>query len=340
MTTLAPSSAARELHARSVVLIAHDHLGEAATLLSLPTTGLTGKVLHVSVDADVWSSPEVRQASVDRYTGFTEPARQELERVAKLVADHPEALLLATSAEHLREAQRTGRTALVIGFEGGKPLERDLGLLHEFHARGLRVLQLTWAGGNYLCDYRAGAGEGLTAWGREIVQECNRLGLMIDPGHCSRRAFDEVLELSTAPVGVLHAIPAGSKPGAGDLSDEQLRALAAEGGIIGLHFFSHYLHPRRPATVEDLVDHVTYVADLIGLDHVALGGDYLELTPAFREGHGLPASGFLGIPPDLDHYDKLVNITDALLRRGFSPSETQQVLGENLLRVWREVWGS
>ena len=113
-------------------------------------------------------------------------------------------------------------------------------------------------------------------------------GIVVDPGHCSRKTFDQVTTLTTKPVTVLHATPANTKPGAGDLDDDQIRAVARTGGVIGIHFFSHYLHPTRQATADDVVDHIDYIAHLTGIHHVALGGDYLYLTDAFRENHGLP----------------------------------------------------
>ena len=330
------SDRSAELHAASVVVIGHDHWADEAHLLSMQPAGLTAKILHLSVDADVWSGPEKMQASMHRYTGWTAPARAAIERVRRLAEARPDRLRLALTASDIERARTDGVSAVVLGFEGGKPIEQDLGLLADFHRRGLRVLQLTWAGGNDICDRRdEPACEGLTPFGRSVVTECNRLGILLDPGHCSRRTFDQVLELTSAPVAVLHATPSGAKPGAGDVSDEQLKALAQGGGVIGLHFFSHYLHPSRRATVADLVDHVDYVANLVGIDHVALGGDYFDLTEEFVKGHGPAPGGFMGIPPDLDSYEKLVNVTRELIERGYSDEHTKKVLGGNLLRVLR-----
>ncbi len=241
---------------------------------------------------------------------------------------------------HTERAHETGRSAVLLGFEGGKPIERDLGLLHEAYGLGLRVLQLTWAGGNDICDRRdPPVCEGLTDFGREAVREMNRLGVLIDPGHCSRKTFFQVMELSTRPVAFLHGTPRGAIPGAGDLDDDQLRAIADTGGVVGLHFFSHYLHPARPATAADLVTHVEYLAEAIGLERIALGCDYLHLSDDFRRAHGLPASGYLGIPEELDGYDKLVNVTRELCRRGFGDEEVRGILGGNLIRLFRSVIG-
>ena len=163
--------------------------------------------------------------------------------------------------------------------------------------------------------------------------------ILIDLGHCSRKTFDQVIELTRGPVACLHATPRGTKPDAGDLDDDQIKALAATGGLIGMHFFSHYLNPLSKATIDDLIDHVDYVAELVGIDYVALGADYFEITDDYAKGHGTPPGGFLGIPEDFGAYDKLINVTRALCARGYSGQDVRRVIGGNLLRVFESVWG-
>jgi membrane dipeptidase len=294
-------------------------------------------VLHVSVDADVWNGPEAQAQSMHRYTGWTAPALQAIERVREIIESEPNRLCLALTAADISQAHGQGKSAIVLGFEGGKPVEQSLDLLRTFHRLGVRVLQLTWAGGNDICDRRdPPKSEGLTPFGVELVKEMNRLGMLIDPGHCSRKTFFDVIERSTRPVAVLHTAPATK--GKGDLDDEQVRAIARKGGVIGLHFFSHYLNPSRKATVEDLVEHVDYIRKLVGIDYVALGGDYLELTESFIKGHGPAAGGYLGIPEELDSYEKVVNVTRALRLHGYADEEIRKVLGGNLMRVFQQVF--
>ncbi len=336
------SEAARAdaLHRSSPVFVGHDHYCDEGSLLAMHRAGLAGKVTLASVDARVFGDIEDRERSLHEYTGFTEPAWREMRSIRAIVDAHPDALLLARGAGDIVRAHDTGRSAVLLGFEGGKPIERDLGLLHEAYGLGLRVLQLTWAGGNDICDRRdPPVCEGLTDFGREAVREMNRMGVLIDPGHCSRKTFFQVIELSSRPVAFLHGTPRGAIPGAGDLDDDQLRAVAATGGVVGLHFFSHYLHPARTATAADLVTHVEYLAEAIGVERIALGCDYLYLTDDFRRAHGLPASGYLGIPEELDSYDKLINVTRELCRRGFRDEEIRKILGGNLIRLFRSVIG-
>ena len=331
---------AEALHRSAPVFVGHDHYCDERHLLAMRRAGLAGKVTLASVDARIWASTEDRERSLHEYTGFTEPAWREMRSIRAIVDAHPESLLLARTGGDVVRAHDTGRSAVVLGFEGAKPIERDLGLLHQAYGMGLRVMQLTWAGGNDVCDRRdPPARRGLTDFGREAVREMNRIGILIDPGHCSRKTFFQVVELSSRPVAFLHGTPRGAIPGAGDLDDDQLRAVADSGGVIGLHFFSHYLHPARTATAADLVTHVEYLADAVGVDRIALGCDYLDLSDDFRRAHGLPACGFLGIPEELDSYDKLINVTRELCRRGFGGGDVGKILGGNLIRLFRAVIG-
>ena len=322
----------------STVLIGHDHLCEEEHLLSMRPAGLTGKVTLVSVDAHVWSDLEDRERSMHEYKGFTVPALIQLEKVRRIIDSHSDVLCLARTVSEIRLARETGKAAIILGFEGAKPIETSLDLLHAFYRLGLRVLQLTWSG-NDVCDRRdPPAIDGLTPFGRSLIREANRLGILIDPGHCSRKTFFQTLELSDKPVCVLHTTPRRTFPGGGDLDDDQVKAIAASGGVIGLHFFSHYLHPRRKATVMDLVRHIDTIVELTGIEHVALGGDYLPMTDQFRQGHGPAKSDFLGIPEDLDRYDKLPVIAHALLEQGYKKGHVRMILGENLLRVMDSVF--
>ena len=145
-----------------------------------------------------------------------------------------------------------------------------------------------------------------------------------------------------------HGAPKGAKEGAGDLEDEQVKALAQNGGILCLHFFHHYLNPPM-ANLDDLIDHINYIADLVGIDYVALGGDYFPLDENFRRGHRFfaardpdkpePASEPLGPIAELDDITKLPNLSRRMVARGFYEEDIQKVLGGNLLRVFQVVFG-
>ena len=161
-------------------------------------------------------------------------------------------------------------------------LEGELNLLKIFYSLGLRELQLTWAFENQLAN-----SNGLTDFGMDVVREMNRLGIMIDLTHIPQKAFDAVLSLTKHPVMISHcAVGAVSA----DLSDEQIKAVAQNGGVLGLHFYWTYMAKRFPdgriadnISVSDLVDHIDYIADLVGIDYVGLGADFFPTHGEWAE---------------------------------------------------------
>jgi membrane dipeptidase len=284
-----------------------------------------------------------------------------IERMLQIIDAHPDRFLLVRRAGDIVQAHRTGRAGIILGLEGSRPLEGEIELLRVYHRLGLRHLQLTWAYGNQVCDrvspppgeitwsnYQGVKTPGLSDFGRAVIREANRLGIVLDPTHATERTYRELLELSTQPIVISHASCRDAGTNAGDITDEQLRALARNGGVICMHFFAHYLRDRN-ATVDDLVDHILHVAEVAGMDHVGLGADWLHLTPEFLRIHDLFAGLPVGQPrpPDrplgplaeLNKISRLPRLTERLVERGFSDDDIRKVLGGNLLRVYRQVWG-
>lgn len=358
------SRRARELHENAVVITSHDHCAEYEDLCRMREGGLDAKVCMVHVDALMWDEEGTDSVLRGMYSseGWARRALVKIERVLRIVEDHPERFLLVCRADDILGAKRTRRSGIIVGFEGGRPLEGSLELLQLYHRLGLRHLQLTWAFGSQICDPATPpAGEiswsnwvgtkapGITAFGREVIREANRLGIVLDPGHCTRRTYDELLELSEHPVVISHATCRDAGKSAGDVTDDMLKALARNGGVIGMHFFAHYLRDRG-ATIDDLVDHILHAADVAGINHVGLGTDYLRLDATYLRNH----DKFAGLPPDhvrppdqplgplaaLDDVTKLPRLTERLLERGVPEGDIVKILGGNLLRVYRRVWGT
>ena len=149
--------------------------------------------------------------------------------------------------------------------------------LKTFHDRGLRELQLRWAVPNQIVESSA-----LTGFGREVVRECNRLGVIVSLTHCPTTAFFEVAEISEKPVIVCHSVANRTPSSDGDsLSDRQLRAIARRRGVVGLHFYSSYLG--RVPTVRQVADQVDYIAQVVGIDTVALGCDFFPTQGEWGE---------------------------------------------------------
>jgi membrane dipeptidase len=232
-----------------------------------------------------------------------------------------------------------GRVHFLLHFEGGRPLEGGIGALRMFHRLGLRSLQLTWNVRNELGDgvHERRTGGGLTVFGVEVVSECHRLGMVVDLAHAAPATFFQALEVSgDRPIVVSHANASAVCEHPRNLTDDQLRALRANGGLVGAHSAVAFTDPHRP-TVDRLVDHLAYLAEHVGVDHVYFGPDFTKSdgprSPrdrGFPGVHGLYLEGF-------EEIDDLPVLTAALLRRGFAQREVQGILGDNFARFLRRT---
>jgi membrane dipeptidase len=254
---------------------------------------------------------------------------------------HADRLELATSAPDVRRIAGEGRIAALMGLEGGHAIENDLANLRAFHARGVRYLTLAWENTN---DWADSSGDearhgGLTDFGREVVREMNRLGMLVDVSHVSDQTFWDTLEVATRPVIASHSSARALADVPRNLSDEMLRAVAKNGGVVMVNFGGAFIDPRKaglgrvlwdalvhlgpsPVPLARLLDQIEHVARVAGSDLVGFGSDFdgtLFLPEGARDVAGFPA------------------ITAGLAERGWGESDLRKLLGENTLRVLAET---
>ncbi len=341
---------ASTLHNESIVIVAHDHMLDEASLLEMADGGVTAKGAIVSVDALLWEDGGRRFVeSLSMTDGWHERAMRRIEELTCRIAAHPDRLMLALTGDDILQAKAQGKSAILIGFEGGKPLEGSIEHLRECHRAGLRQLQFTWAFRNALADAQEDPENGgLTPFGRQVAQELSRLGIVADGTHLSRRAFRELLDLSDVPVIASHSGSFAFCPDPGNLRDEDLQALARQGGVAGVHFCSHIVKgPDCVATLDDLVDHIAYIADLVGVDHVGIGGDYFPVNDAYvtaqQQFMAVTDPGQRGrtdliyFVKGLENISRMPRLTEHLQRRGFKDDDVRKIIGGNWLRVYRQV---
>jgi len=238
-------------------------------------------------------------------------------------------LTLATHASDIEQAKGGGCVAGILSLEGAEPLDGDLAVLRLFYQLGVRAIGLTWNRRNQAADGVAESrtGGGLTEFGVSLVQEMNRLGVLIDVAHLSPRGIADVLAVSQTPVIASHANAYALCPHPRNLTDEQLSAIAAKGGVIGVTFYRGFIaREAQSATLDCLVRHIDHLVSVVGVDHVGLGSDF---------------DGFLGepAPEGLEDVTRLPNLTRKLLDKGYQVESVCKILGGNLLRVFREVVG-
>jgi membrane dipeptidase len=228
-----------------------------------------------------------------------------------------------------------GRVTAILHLEGAEPLAPDLSDLDEWYERGLRSLGLVWSRRNAFAEgvpfafpSSSDTGPGLTAAGRQLVRACNARGILVDLSHLNRRGFFDVAALSDAPLVATHSNAHALCPASRNLDDEQLDAVAASGGVVGVNFAVLFLRADRRsdlATLEDVCLHVDYLVERMGIDHVAFGSDYEgakvpeELTDAAK---GFPA------------------LVEALRTRGYDDAALAKLASGNWLRVLRDTWGA
>lgn len=239
-------------------------------------------------------------------------------------------MLLATRAAEIRQAKTEGKVAGILGIEGGEALEGDITVLRTVYRLGVRLITLTWSRRNAIADgvYEGRTGGGLSTFGVEVVREMNRLGMLVDVAHLAPAGVRDVLEVSQAPVIASHANSRAVCDHRRNLTDEQARAIALSGGLIGVTFVPHFVD-RQGASLERLLDHIEHLLGVAGENHVGLGSDYDGF------GYGDPAGQF----HDLPDVSQLPRLTAGMLQRGLSERVVEKVLGGNFLRVFEEVVG-
>ena len=251
------------------------------------------------------------------------------------VDETPEVALCKTGAE-IDAAVARGQIAFVLAIEGGECVQDGLESLRVFRELGVRILGLTWNQRNLLAEGvgEARAGGGLTELGRAIVAEANRLGVLLDVSHLSVKSFWDLVEASRAPMIASHSNAQALCGHPRNLDDDQIRAVAASGGTIGINMVSAFINDDPgAASLEDALDHIDHVAALVGAEHVALGpdfADFLAAEPALQPGNRPKSGVYLR---GCDNASAMPNVTAGLLRRGYAEEAIRGILGANFLRV-------
>jgi membrane dipeptidase len=315
-----------------------------AARLQLPLLragGVKAVCEHVAGDTPYFSTFAFRNIRPLRPTKF---ALQALDYWHAELAESPEWRLVLEAGD-FRRAEQEGRVAVVFGFEGAMPVDDDLGLLRMFHRLGIRSIGLTWNGRNLLGDGVAvGGGGGLTRFGRAAVAEMNRLGIVIDVSHMADEGIRDTIEASAHPIIASHSNARALCPHPRNLPDELARALAARGGVIGLHMLAQFVAGSTRATLDQFLDHIDHFARLVGPAHVGLGPDCMEQWPVelYRQlwaGTEMSALEF-AYPPEFDSLAKCLNVTRGLVARGYGDDDVRGIMGDNVLRVFERVLGA
>ncbi|MGE5277448.1 MAG: dipeptidase [Acidobacteriota bacterium] len=303
------------------------------------------------------TSVNITVSSVGVLEGAFEKTVRQIAYWERELARHPDVLMKVRSAADLRAAKAAGRLGLVYGFQDTLPLGDQVPRLDTFHGLGVRVIQLTYNRRNLAGDGCLEPGNaGLSRFGRELVLRMNALGILVDLSHCGQRTTAEGIAASAGPVAITHSGCAALADLPRNKTDEDLRALAEKGGVVGIYLMP-FLRTKGQPMAEDVVRHIEHALQVCGEDHVGIGTDGsispVAVTPEFvkrfredianRRRLGISAPGesedVYTFVPDLNTPRRFETIASLLRARGHSDERVGKILGGNFARLFGEVWG-
>jgi len=258
-------------------------------------------------------------------------------------------LLHVRSTADIRRAKTEGKVGIVLGWQNTSGIEDQLGYLEIFKTLGVGVMQITYNTQNYSgSGCRESRDGGLSDFGREVLAEMNRLGILCDLSHVGPKTCEDVIKESKKPVAFTHVCPAGLKVHPRNKSDEQIRMNAERGGFVGVTLYPWFLRRGNESTVDDYVEAMEYMINLAGENNVGYGTD-------FTQGYGDDFLDYIGrdkgyarlvvpesdpvFPAGISSISDTPNITRTMLRRGWPEGRIRKVLGENWVRFLAEAWG-
>ena len=372
------SERAKKLHFSSIVVDTHD---DTTQRLLDPKFDLGARHAEGSIDI-----PRMKEGGLDaiffsiwmsgKVTGpeAVERATAQINAVREQIRKHPNELVLATTADEIRTAKKRGKIATLIGVEGGHMINSDLSVLRAYAGLGARYMTLTHSVNVEWADSSTdkSAHNGLTDFGKEVVREMNRLGVIVDISHVSDKTFYDVLALSKAPVFASHSSCRAICDAPRNMTDQMIKDLAAKGGVIQINYHVGFLSQefrnaekkdpsineaiskevKRRCPNETEMDEACQLleGDKITRDYVAAGKlpkvDYTKIIEHIDHAVKLVGADHVGLGSDFDGANMpygmedatmLPKITEALLQKGYSESDIRKILGENTLRVMSEV---
>ena len=315
------------LYKRAIIITAHDHCHLAQDFADAAAAGITVRTIKPLTDGYYRKGAD-RIPIEEPVAGWEQRGRAMLALMHKHAADSHGKVRIIRKLKDIEETKRAGGQGVILSFEGGRPLGGKLENVAVFYQLGLRELQLHWAVPSPLKT----ADSGLSSFGEDVIREANRVGLVLDISHMPARNFLPALAASRDPVVISHCAVTftakSERQSTDNLDDETIRRIAANGGVIALHFLEGYVKARHGTdhpTIEDLVDEMVHIKKVAGIDWIGLGPDYSPMK-GWRWIEG--AEGYRGMP----------NVVREMVRQGFTDEEIEKVLGRNLMRVYRKVW--
>jgi len=270
----------------------------------------------------VWVSPT-------QFTNYYQQAQVMIDRFNYELNDNPNTIGQAVTYDEATNLNNQGKIAAVIGVEGGHHIENSLEKLDTLYNEGMRYLTITW---NNSTDWAISAWnplsetQGLSEFGRQVIRTMDSLGIIIDVSHTGIKTIQDILEETSNPIVATHSGARALRNHYRNLYDRQIEDIANSGGVIGVVFYPPFLTSSPPAYIEDVIEHIDYIKNLVGIDYVAIGSDF----------DGIGNNTVIG----LENVSKFPRLTEALFDHSYTKEEVEKILGGNFKRVFEQVCGS
>lgn len=286
--------------------------------------------------------------TVSVWEGFQSTVNNIIE-VNQLIAESSELVRPVRTVDDIRAAKEEGRTGIILGFQNAHAFEDQLGYIEIFKQLGIGVVQLCYNTQNLVgtgCYERDG---GLSGFGREVIAEMNRVGMLCDLSHVGAVTSREIIEESSKRVCYSHCLPYGLKAHPRNKTDEELKFIADHGGFVGVTMFTPFLAKGTQATIDDYAEGIEYTMNIVGEDSVGIGTDFTQgqdqaffewLTHDKGYARELTQFGEIVNPEGIRTIGEFPNLTETLLRRGHSEDRVRKIMGENWLQLLGDVWGT
>ena len=282
--------------------------------------------------------------TVNDFPGSLAGTMRQIAAVTRHVQERSDSMVMATSVEEIRRAKNEGKLALAFNLQETNPLEGEIDFVQTYYKLGVRHMLMAYNQKNRVgdgCAERTDAG--LSRFGVKVVQEMNRVGMLVDGSHTGYRSSMDAMEVSTAPFIFSHCLAHAIHPHYRNIRDDQIKACAGTGGVIGVNGVSAFLEDAT-ASSEAVVRHIDHIASLVGPEHIGIGLDYVRDTE--RLGAWAQANADMWPPNEgkplgeivFAQPKQLLEVSDLLLSRQYSEAEVRGILGENFARVATQVW--
>ena len=249
----------------------------------------------------------------------------------RFLAQHPQYFVRVDNPQDLTSAKEDGKIGIIFGMQDANHL-RSVDDVDAFYGMGQRLTQLTYNSANRLGFGCMTRDTGLTAFGHEVVARMNQVGMAIDVSHCGERTSLDAIEASKKPVLITHSNCRALAPVARCKSDQTIKSAASKGGVIGLTSVRHFVRAQDPVTIENALDHFDHAVRIAGIEHVGMGSD-LDL-----DGRDRPTGPARFDIAGLNNTLRIYELTEGLIRRGYTDEHIGLILGGNFQRALREIW--